>query len=51
MNTLAIILLCIFGAALLWLAWEYKNAPAGYEDERGFHTGTPDAKDGTNEQG
>ena len=35
-----IVLLLGFG----WLLFELWNAPLGYEDEQGFHYGTPDNK-------
>jgi len=31
----------VFGVPALWLAVEIETAPFGYQDEAGFHTGTP----------
>lgn len=38
MKTL-IVLGIIIVAGLVWMAWEIKHAPEGYEDETGFHVG------------
>ena len=37
-------LLILFLAAALWILIEFLNAPAGYEDEQGFHYENPNEK-------
>jgi hypothetical protein len=45
MATFLIILVISIVAAFIILIVEAKNSPMGYEDEDGFHYGTPDKKD------
>ena len=34
----------IYITGIIWVIYEWINAPEGYEDATGFHYGTPDQK-------
>lgn len=44
MSTFAVVVVAILVAGIAVLAWEVYIAPEGYEDEDGFHYGTPDKR-------